>query len=501
MKKRSPLVDTSSLRWVKEHQETLRSVESFPYGEELSSVMVSPVYTCGPGESVARAAREMARRRVSSVVVVGEGGEPLGILTEGDVLRRIVAEGGRDASSMKVAEIMSPSPATLSPRDTIYRALSVLSSRGVKHLPLVEGVKVAGIVTLRQMLRLRHPEPTLLIGRVQEARSPADLKALLGEMAGVASAKLAAGIGAFDVSVMLSLINRDVHRRAFEMSVELAGEPPAEACLFVTGSHGRMENLLSTDQDHGMIIAGDGEGHDAYFMELGRTFSEMLLEIGYAWCPGYVMSANPTWRKTVPEWKRQIDYWFDRQMPGLARYVTVFFDASPLLGSEALFREVDGFARGLLSEHHEVLRVLHEEEGRHRVPTGLLGRFITEKEGEHKGELNIKRSGLIFVVEAVRILALMRGVRETSTVKRIAALVEGGFIHPDDGEYYEAAFRSLLHFALSAEVEKALAGAEPDTYVRPSGLSPRQKELLRHAYRAVSSLQDLVAQEFGELVI
>jgi CBS domain-containing protein len=250
-----------------------------------------------------------------------------------------------------------------------------------------------------------------------------------------------------------------------------------------------------------MIIAEGGEEHEAYFIELARTFSEMLLEIGYAWCPGYVMSANPTWRKTVPEWKRQISYWFERQMPGLARYVTVFFDAAPILGSEALFHEVDGFARGLLAEHYEVLRLLHEEEGSHRVPTGLLGRFITEREGEHKGELDIKRSGLIFVVEAVRILALMRGMGETSTLKRIAALVEGGRMHPDDGEYYEAAFKSLLHFALRAEVEKALAGAEPDTYVRPSGLSPREKELLRHAYRAVSSLQELVAQEFGELVI
>ncbi len=501
MMKRRPLVDTTSLRWIKEHRETLRSMESFPYSEELSSVMVSPVYNCGPEESVTRAAQEMARRKITSVVVVGKRGEPLGILTEGDVLRRIVAAGKQDASSMKVSEIMSPEPATLSPRDTIYRALSVLTSMGVKHLPLVEEGKITGMVTLRHILKLRHPEPTLLIGRIQEARKPAELRAVLGEMPRVASAKLAAGIGAFDISVMLSLINRDIHRRAFEMSVERAGELPVEVCLFVTGSHGRMENLLSTDQDHGLIIAQGGEEHDAYFIELARTFSEMLLEIGYAWCPGYVMSANPTWRKTTPEWKQQISYWFERQIPNLARYVTVFFDAYPLLGNTGLFDEVSDFASKLLSEHHEVLRVLHEEEGKHRVPTGFMGRFITEKEGEHKGELDIKRSGLIFAVEAVRILALMHGIRETSTLKRIAALVEGGFMHPDDGEYYEAAFKSLLHFALSAEVEKAIAGMEPDTYIRPSRLSPREKELLRHAYKAVSSLQNLVALEFGELVI
>lgn len=135
------------------------------------------------------------------------------------------------------------------------------------------------------------------------------------------------------------------------------------------------------------------------------------------------------------------------------------------------------------------------------MPTGLLGRFITEKEGEHKGELNVKRSGIIFMVEAVRILALMHGIRKTQTVKRLSKLVEKGFMHPDDGEYYEAAFKSLLYLAFGAEVEKALAGKIPDTYIRPDTLSPCEKELLRHAYKAVSSLQDTVASEFGELVI
>lgn len=500
MRKR-PLIDTAALKRLKEHREALRSVESFPYSEELSSVMVSPVYTCSPDARAKDVVREMSRRAVSSVVVAGDAGEPLGILTERDVLKKIVASEKPGAAEAPVSEIMTPEPVTLSPGDSIYRALSVLTAKGIKHLPLVEGRKVAGIVTMRQLLRLRHPEPTALIAMTQEARGPSALRAVLGEMPRVAAAKLGAGIGAYDVAVMLSLINQDIHRRAFELAIEQAGEPPAGCCLFLTGSHGRMENLVSTDQDHGLIIEDRGEGHDAYFIELSRTFSEMLLDIGYSWCPGYVMSANPTWRKTLPEWKVQLDYWFERQVANLARYVTVFFDAVPVWGEAALFDELSDFAFKLLSEHREVLRVLHEEEGRHKVPTGFLGRFITEKEGEHKGELNVKRSGLIFVVEAVRILALMRGVRETQTVKRIARLVEGGFMHPDDGEYYEAAFKSLLHFAMGAEVEKALAGENPDTYIRPSELSPREKELLRHSFKAVNALQEAVASEFGELVI
>jgi len=96
---------------------------------------------------------------------------------------------------------------------------------------------------------------------------------------------------------------------------------------------------------------------------------------------------------------------------------------------------------------------------------------------------------------------LRHGIKETSTLKRISSLVEGGHINAGDGEYYEAAYRFLLHYALHSQVEKILAGKMPDTYISPSMLSPRDREMLRHAFKAVSSLQENIASEFGELVI
>jgi CBS domain-containing protein len=496
-----PVIDLASLRKLRLQRETLKGVESFPYSEDLASVMVSPVYTCRPEQNIREVVREMAMRGISSAVVVDGDGAPVGILTERDVMKRIVAADGLDVDRTPVLSVMTPEPVVLGPEDSVFKALSVLSVRGIKHLPLVREGHVAGIVTMRQLLKLRHPEPTMLINRVLEAHDIGALRLVREEMPQVAASKLATGIRAYDIVVMLSLINQDVHRKVLEFALEEVGDPPVPFCLFLTGSHGRMENLLSTDQDHGMIIADSGIRHDEYFMDLARAFSEMLVEAGYETCPGYVMSVNPTWRKSLSEWKLQLRYWFDRQVVNLARYVTVFFDAVPVYGDYRLFKDLDAFAHSLLGKHYEVLRVLHEEEGRHRPPTGLLGRFITEKTGEHRGELDVKRSGLIFVVEGIRILALRHGIRETSTINRITALVDGGFINAGDGEYFEAAYRFLLHYALNSQVEKALSGRAPDTYIDPSRLSPRDREMLRHAFRAVSSLQGLVASEFGELTL
>ena len=63
----------------------------------------------------------------------------------------------------------------------VYRALFLLSSRGIKHLPMVEAGRLAGIVTLRQLLKLRYPEPMTLIAGIAGARFPEDLAAEVAE--------------------------------------------------------------------------------------------------------------------------------------------------------------------------------------------------------------------------------------------------------------------------------------------------------------------------------
>ncbi len=499
-------VDVDSLKRLQETRESLKQVESFPYRENLRSVMATDVLTCKPDDTLKNIFKRMADQQVSSIIVVDHEAHPVGILTERDIMQRVVTVDSIDPEITPVSKVMTRDTIILHPDNTIYRALSVLHESGVKHLPLVEKDRLAGIVTLRQLLKLRYPEPLTLIEGIKDATDVATLKAIKNKLPGMAEERLRSGrLGrlAYDIVAMISLINRDIHRQALKLAAEGLGEPPAPYCLYVTGSHGRLENLLTPDQDHGIIIA-DNEGnfqYDQYYIDLSVRFSEYLDEIGFEWCPGYIMSCNPIWRKSLTEWKQQIRYWFEGQVREMGRFVTVLFDAAPIAGDIDLFKELNNYAFGELAKHHEVFRVLHEEEGGHRVPLGFLGRFLTEKGGDHRGQLDVKRSGLIFVVEAIRILALKNHIRETGTLKRIAKLVNKGFIHPNDGEYFESAYQVLLHYALKSQVSKAAKGEKIDTYIDPGILSPRDKEMLRHAFKAVSSLQDLVASEFGQLII
>ncbi len=496
-------VDQESFKRLQETRESLKRVESFPYRENLRSIMEPEVYTCSPRCTLRDVIRDMSARNITSVIVIDHLKQPVGILTEHDIMKRVIAAEGVDLDSTPISMVMTSDPITLHPDNTIYRALSVLTDSKVKHLPLIEEGKIVGIVTMRQLLKLRYPEPLTLIEGIRDAGDAATLRTIKEKLPQMAEERLESGRTAYDIVVMISLINRDIHRRALELAAEGLGVPPVPYCLYLTGSHGRLENLLTPDQDHGMIIADSEQNYqyDQYFIDLGVRLSDYLDQIGYVYCPGFLMSSNPLWRKSLSEWKQQINYWFEAQVRELGRYVTVLFDAASIAGEVDLFNELKEYAFKVLARHHEVFRVLHEEEGGHRVPLGFLGRFVTDKEGLHKGQLDVKKSGLIFVVEAIRILSLQRGIRETGTLKRIGKLVDGGFIHPNDGEYFESAYQVLLHYALKSQVSKANHGEKLDTYIDPRILSPRDKETLRHAFKAVSTLQDLVASEFGQLVI
>jgi CBS domain-containing protein len=497
-------IDPASLKTLQGRHETLKSIEGLPFREDLMSLMVKDVLTCAPEAMVCDTVKQMVSAQVSSIMVVDTEGNLIGVLTEGDIITRIVAKDNRSSSNTRVMDVMSKEIVSLSPTDSVYRAMSTMSTKGIKHLPLLEHHKPVGMVTLRNLLKLRYPEPMSLIESIYGATSIEELAEVRANIGQLAARKLASGIRAYEIVNMISMINQDIHRKTFEMAIQKLGEPPSVCCLFLTGSHGRMENLLYTDQDHGMIIADSPDGvvqYREYYMELTSQFSNWLVQIGYPWCPGYIMSVNPTWRKSLAEWKQQINYWMGAQVTNLVRFTTVLFDSRPIYGNTDLFDEMMDYAFSTLGKHNEAVRMLHDEESGHRVPTKLLGGFITEKSGPYKGYLDIKKSGLIFMVESVRVLALLHGIRETSTIQRITALVKEGKIHPSDGEYFEASYRLLLHFALSAQVQKIERDETINTYIDPREFSPRQKEVIRHAFKSITHLKELISGEFGELIL
>ena len=119
---------------------------------KVKDLMSTEVATIGSEQTMALAATLMADDGVSSLVVVN-GGEVIGIITEKDFLDRVVAK-GRSPLDIKVREVMSSPVVSVTPDLTVIEAGKVVEDRRVKRLPVIEKGKLVGIVTQTDLLRV-----------------------------------------------------------------------------------------------------------------------------------------------------------------------------------------------------------------------------------------------------------------------------------------------------------------------------------------------------------
>jgi CBS domain-containing protein len=112
--------------------------------------------TVGAGISLQEAARQMDERRVGAALVL-EGGVLRGIVTERDVLRAVAAG---PIEGVFVADWMTPHPETIDASETTRLAASLMIHGGFRHLPVLEGERVVGIVSIRDLMRVTLDDET-----------------------------------------------------------------------------------------------------------------------------------------------------------------------------------------------------------------------------------------------------------------------------------------------------------------------------------------------------
>jgi CBS domain-containing protein len=116
---------------------------------QIGGVMRVNLVTAAPDRTAAEAIRTMVDAGVGSVIVA-EGSQPVGIFTERDVLR--LAGEGADFEATQLRDVMTRNPLTISADDAILAAAQLMGERNLRHLPVVEGGNLVGIVSIRDVL-------------------------------------------------------------------------------------------------------------------------------------------------------------------------------------------------------------------------------------------------------------------------------------------------------------------------------------------------------------
>jgi len=111
------------------------------------------VYSIEAERTVLEAARFMMEHNIGALPVL-RNGELIGIFSERDIMNRVVAV-GRQPAYTAVSEVMTPNPRAVKLDETVEECLFIMEEFGFRHLPIVEGKELKGLVSLRDVV-MRH---------------------------------------------------------------------------------------------------------------------------------------------------------------------------------------------------------------------------------------------------------------------------------------------------------------------------------------------------------
>ncbi len=132
-----------------------------PSMAQLLSVKGSRVWSISPDATVFDGLTLMAQKNIGALLII-EGGRPVGIMSERDYARKIILE-GRSSRDTRVRSIMTTPLVSVGPDDSIERAMQVMTEQRVRHLPVMDGDTVRGIVSIGDLVKVTidHQQHTI----------------------------------------------------------------------------------------------------------------------------------------------------------------------------------------------------------------------------------------------------------------------------------------------------------------------------------------------------
>lgn len=493
---------------VSEHtRNALTHMEAYPFKKRLSEIMSVPVISCPPESTAQQVARTLTERRIGSIVVLDGQGKMSGMITEYDLVAKVIApENGGNRKEMTAGEIMAVQVPTLSPDTYMFEAMTFMNAHRLKYLPVVDRGDVVGMVSLRDLMRYRSQKAMLLMGSIKEESSLARLAEIHKELVIIARTLLSETRSTPEVLEILSYLHHGLIRRVYElcleeMEAEGHRKPEIRYCFMIMGSGGRREMLLAPDQDNGFVYEDVAEERtneiEAFFAPLSEKIVAALEKVGYPLCDGNVMCNNPAWRGTLRQWKWRISQWVNNPEPQQVRNCSIFFDFAPLAGDPTLTQELRQVVHQEIRAFEGFLYHMMQLDLRYKVPVGLLGRFILDKSDKHRGQLSIKQGGIIYIVDCIRMFALEKELHAITTLDRLKLLVEKNIFSQETAEHIRAAFEALGFLRLRHEIEQVEKGLPPSHFLNPYALSKTEQDLLKESLHAVSKLQDAAKRHFS----
>ncbi|MDQ7836755.1 MAG: DUF294 nucleotidyltransferase-like domain-containing protein [Humidesulfovibrio sp.] len=451
------------------------------------------------GLTIQNAAREMLRQSVGSLLIQGSSGAACGIITDTDI-RKAVALG---IDMQAPAETIMTAPLeTIAETAVCFDALIAMMGKNIHHLAITSGEKIIGVITSHDIMVLQGRSPFAVFREVSTRSTIEGLYPMRAKTCRVARTLVEEGARAGNITRILSIINDLVLQRLLELLLKELGPPPVKFCWLVMGSEGRREQTFATDQDNALVYADCSVDYleraaEVYFEAFTARAVEHLARCGFPRCPGDMMASNPRWRKSLSAWKQTFDHWISSPEPSEVMHSTIFFDFRAGPGEKSLADELRSHITGRCAENDIFLRHMAQDAMQARPPLSFFKNIVVEKNGEHKNTLDIKARGLLPFMDFARVMALRSGIRQTSTLERLAMLKAGEHLPGDLAQEAMEAFEFLQQLRLVHQMDLLDRNLEPNNRIDPARLTALEKRTLRDAFGVATALQSHLKEAFS----
>ena len=470
--------------------------QRLPLERTLGRIVLREPVTCNGATPIREALASMQREGIGSMLVA-EDGRLRGIFTLKDLLGRVAL--GRAGLDDPIDTVMTPDPVSM-PKDAFaYEAALTMSERGIHHLVVMDGDRIAGLVSEKDLFALQRTGLRSVGARMNEATTVEALARIGNDAREMARDLLVQGVeGAHLVRILASLNDR-LSRRVIQLELAAAGLPIDELCWIAMGSEGRDERTLASDQDNGIVFAdaaGDPEAMRARLQPVAQGINRSLAAVGFPLCRGNIMAGNPKWCLSEGEWRERFGAWIAEPDASGVLGAVIFFDFRPLYGNAALASRLRQWLTAQASDNARFLRTLAENALTNRPPLGIVRDFATGADRDHPDAIDLKVNGTTLFVDAARVLSLAGGIGATNTAERLREAAQAGRIAASDADGWTTAMNFLLATRLRHQHAQIARGEPPDNFVNPERLGPLDRRLLKEALRSARGLQQRLQVEY-----
>lgn len=475
------------------------------FDTQLGDVLRAEAPTVEVGATVREAAQTMADADADTVVLVQDG-IPMGLITEGDVVERVVAAGGD--TGQPVMGLVERPPIALRADERLFDAVRTMMRHRIRRIVVVDPQdgRLRGLLTSGDVSHFRGLDPVATTERLEQARSVDELAALRTDSNRRLYRLYHQGVHSEDLLDVVTEVDDQLKQHVLrtverDLREELGTDAYEGRWAWLTfGAAGRRESVLRSWQDNGLVYAdpdpADADRAAAYYEQLATRAVEALQTCGYGRPESGIDASAEAFRQPLSAWQAAYDQWAAGADAEATNRAALCFDLRVLHGDDDLGDALRETIRGHLP-NDRLARIFARKGTGADLPLSTFGRIETDEVDGRTG-VDLRTRVLLPIVRMGRALAIDTGYLESAnTFDRLRHV--GASDHPlaPQAKALLPPFTTLVDFHLRGQMQAAEIGETPTDVLDPGTLHKSQQNLLKETLKAVQSAQSSVKKHYG----